>query len=70
MKYHKVIAYHSQANGLVERLNGTLKKTLTKLMENVEEWDKMIPPALFAYRSALIESIGTSPAFLEFDKEL
>ena len=33
MKHHKITAYHPQANGLVERFNGTLKKTLAKLSE-------------------------------------
>lgn len=70
MKHHQVTAYHPQSNGLVERLNGTLKKTLVKIMENVDTWDEMIPPALFAYRTTPIESIGTSPAFLEYGREV
>src|SRR5215208_1624765 len=70
MKHHQVTAYHPQSNGLVERLNGTLKKTLVKIMENVDSWDEMIPPALFAYRTTPIESIGTSPAFLEYGREV
>src|ERR1044072_1444817 len=58
MKHHKITAYHPQANGLVERFNGTLKKTLAKLYEESDQWDELIPPALFAYRSSPIESIG------------
>ena len=30
----------------------------------------MIPPALFAYRSSPIESIGVPPAFLEYGRTL
>lgn len=70
MKHHQITAYHPQSNGLVERLNGTLKKTLVKIMENVNTWDEMLHPALFAYRTAPIESIGTSPAFLEYGREV
>lgn len=70
MKHHQITAYHPQSNGLVEKLNGTLKKTLVKIMDSVEEWDEFIPPALFAYRSAPIESIGTSPAFMEYGRNV
>src|ERR1044071_131033 len=70
MKHHKVTAYYPQANGLVERFNGTLKKTLAKLSEESDQWDELIYPALFAYRSSPIESIGVPPAFLEFGRTL
>ena len=70
MKYHKITAYHPQANGLVERFNGTLKKTLAKLHEESDQWDELIPPTLFAYRSSPIESIAVPPAFLEYDQTL
>src|ERR1044071_5444173 len=52
MKHYKVTAYHSQANGLVECFNGTLKKTLTKLIEESDQWDDLIPLVLFVYRSS------------------
>ena len=42
MKYHKITAYHPQANGLAERFNGTLKQTLAKISEGVENWDDFI----------------------------
>ncbi|XP_077519760.1 uncharacterized protein LOC144129452 [Amblyomma americanum] len=43
--------YHPMANGLVERLNGTLKKMLRRMCtEQPKEWDRFIEPLLFAYR--------------------
>ena len=33
MKHYKVTAYYPQANKLVKRFNGTLKKMLAKLIE-------------------------------------
>src|SRR5262245_8872704 len=70
IKHHKVTAYHPQANGLVERFNGILKETITKIMNEDDQWDRAIAPALFAYRTHHIESIGTSPDFLEFGRFL
>src|ERR1044071_5725173 len=70
MKHHKITAYHPQANGLIECFNGTLKKTLAKLSEESDQWDKLIHPVLFAYRSSPIESIRVPPAFLEYGRML
>ena len=70
MKHHKIIAYHPQANGLVEKFNGTLKRTLAKLVEESDQWDDLISPALFAYQSSPIESIGVPPAFLEYGRTM
>jgi transposase InsO family protein len=70
MKHHQITAYHPQSNGLVERFNGTLKKTLVKIMENVEQWDEVKAPAHLAYRTGTIESIGTTPEFMEFGREI
>ena len=54
--------YHAQANGLVERFNGTLKAMIQKLcIEQPEEWDRLLPAMLFAYREVPQESTHFSP---------
>ncbi|RUA04547.1 MAG: hypothetical protein DSY43_06070 [Gammaproteobacteria bacterium] len=58
----KTSVYHPQANGLVERFNGTLKAMLKKFAgEHVQTWDKYLPYLLFAYREVPTESTGYSP---------
>ena len=55
-------SYHPEANGLVERFNGTLKKMLTCFVENgKDDWDKYLPYLLFSYREVPQESTGFSP---------
>lgn len=51
--------YHPQANGLVERFNGTLKQML-KAYAVVEplKWDVHLPYVLFAYREVPNETTG------------
>ena len=47
----KTSPYHPQTDGLVERFNGTLKMMLRKfIQEHPNEWDKLLPYLLFAYR--------------------
>ena len=54
--------YHPEANGLVERFNGTLKRMLTCFVENEkDDWDKYLPYLLFSYREVPQESTGFSP---------
>ena len=58
----KTSVYHPEANGLVERFNGTLKSMLKKFVqERVQTWDKYLPYLLFAYREVPSESTGYSP---------
>jgi len=54
--------YHPQANGLVEKFNGTLKSMIKKLcLERPSDWDRYLEPALFAYREVKQDSLGFSP---------
>lgn len=55
-------SYHPQANGLVERFNGTLKQML-KAYAVVEplKWDVHLPYVLFAYREVPNETTGFTP---------
>ena len=39
IKHDTIIAYHSQANGLVERFNETLKQMLAKVSKGINDWN-------------------------------
>jgi len=50
---------HSQTDGMVERLNRTLKHMLTKVVsKRGRDWDTLLDPVLFAYR--------TTPPFINW----
>ena len=54
--------YHPQTDGLVERINGTLKAMLRKVVvEDVKSWDRWLSFLLFAYREVPLASTGFLP---------
>ena len=63
--------YHPQTDGLVERLNQTLKGMLRKTAcEEGKDWDRFIPYVLFAFREVPQETTGFSPFELLFGREV
>ena len=62
IKQSKTSPYHAQANGMVERLNGTLKQLLKRVAsDQPRQWDRFLPAVLFSYREVTQESTGFSP---------
>ena len=56
---------HPQANGLVERFNGTLGSALRKCVaESPGNWDQLIPTVLLGYRASLQASTKFSPFYM------
>ena len=61
---------HPQTDGLVERLNHTLKQMLTKLVsKGGHNWDTLLGPVLFAYRTTPHSSTGESPFYLVYGRD-
>ena len=67
MKHVTTTPYHPQANGVIERCNGTVINILRTLIEdNVSIWDTMLPIAVFAYNSGYNRTIKDSPFYLMY----
>lgn len=62
---------HPQSDGMVERFNGTMECHLAKVVQsNQRDWDRRLPLFLLAYRGAIHEATGQTPARVVFGKEL
>jgi len=59
-------SYHPQTDGLVERFNKTLIDMLSKLVDENNDWDELIPYALYVYRTAVHASTKYTPFKLMF----
>ena len=63
--------YHAQSNGMVERVNGTLKNMLQKLtVDKPNSWDKLIPAVLFAFREIPNTTTGYPPFTLMYGRQV
>ncbi|KAI4817633.1 hypothetical protein KUCAC02_011016 [Chaenocephalus aceratus] len=62
--------YHPQTNGLVEKLNGTIQRSLNKLVEGEpKRWDQLLQGTMFALRTKTQLTTKFSPYFLMFGRE-
>ncbi|CAM5119864.1 unnamed protein product [Eretmochelys imbricata] len=71
VKQLKTAPYHPQASGLVERFNGTLKSMLEKYTKKRgQNWDKLLPFLLYAYREVPQDSTGLSQFDLLYGRKM
>lgn len=73
IKKTRTCPLHPQGDGFIERFNRTLLSMVTSLLDPDEEqkdWDEKIPFAMLAYRSAVQESTGESPAMMMLGREI
>lgn len=69
-KHLKTSAYHPRTNGMVERLNGTIKLAIEKLVnDNATLWDQYVDQIIFACRIMPQASTNYSPFKLLYGKE-
>ena len=61
--------YHPEDDGMVERFNRSLLQLLRTYVEKEEDWEKHLPLALYAYRTAVHSSTGGSPFMLMYGRE-
>ncbi|XP_061920399.1 uncharacterized protein LOC133661276 [Entelurus aequoreus] len=70
IKSIRTSVYHPQTDGLVERLNRTLKSMIRKFVhEDKPNWHKWLDPLLFAVREVPQASTGFSPFELLFGRK-
>ena len=70
VKQRMTSVYHSQANGLVECQNRTIKYSLVKVLEgNHEMWPHIIEGILFAHRVSRHSSTKYSPFMMLYNRE-
>ena len=64
IKQRLTIPYCPTSNGAVERVNQTVQKTLSNLIdpEEPERWDEHLPKAVVVYNNTLHSQLGMSPA--------
>ena len=63
--------YHPQPDGLVERMNRTLRQLLRATVnEHGNDWDDHLPYVMLAYRSTVQESTKCTPNLLMFGREV
>jgi hypothetical protein len=65
--HHKSTTYYLQGNDQVKSTNKTLKQILIKLVNvNQNDWDVMLPTALWAYQTTYKVSIQHTPYILVY----
>jgi ribonuclease HI len=62
LKHNLTCAYHPQANGIDERVNGTIVRILRHYVDKYHsDWDEKVRWAVYLYNTTVHESTGFSP---------
>ena len=65
-----MILIYFSTNGLTERFNQTLCRSLVKFInESQDDWDQKLESILFGYRAAKHRTTGFSPFFMMYHRE-
>lgn len=64
-------AYHPQSDGMIERLNRTVKDVLSKYISvHQNDWDKFVDGIVFAYNSTVHGTTEITPYRMVFGEEI
>ena len=67
--HRRTTSYNPQSNGKCERFNGTLKRILTRLINNNRtNWQDQLGPALMAYNNSVSDVTQHTPYFLHYGR--
>ena len=61
--------YHPQSNGALERNHQVLTDYLKHYVEDYEDWDRLIPFAMFSYNTSVHEGTNFTPRELVYGKQ-
>lgn len=71
VKKTRTTPLHPQSDGMVERFNRTLEAQLSKFVDqNQRDWDEHVPLLLMAYRTAVHDTTGVTPAKMMMGRDL
>ena len=67
----RTTARKPQSDGMVERANRTIQNMIASYVsDKQDDWDEHLPLLMLAYRSAVHETLGVSPAMMMLGRDL
>ena len=70
IKHSKTVPYNPCANGMVERMNRSLKESVQAICLGGERWEGAVVTALYAYRSTPHRATGRCPAEFMLSRQM